>query len=180
MVVGHAMTEGMETGSVSEFDDGDRLVEDLIAWLRNLLDQDEQAATPETVGASGSLDRLVLTCVGRSGTGDCANRWRLGSGFNPPPRDQWPRLEREHRLTHVTPEQRWTLAVVAAHRAILDGVDRYIHPHPGQACTKWDNFDSCSLHLARMATAATPYAARVLGVLYEDRDGYRDEWRPAA
>lgn len=156
-----------------------QLVEALIAWLRNLLDEIEEAAIPQTVGASGSLERLVLCCVGPEGTG-CPQIWRIGPGFvPPPPRDQWARLEREHRLTHTTDAQRRTLALVKAHRAILDGVDRYLYPHPGQPCDKGgDPHGPCELHVARVGRMATPYAAQVLGVAYADRPGYQQEWHP--
>lgn len=75
------------------------------------------------------------------------------------------------------------LAEVEAKRRILEAVERYFDPHPGQPCTNLDEdgeqtWEPCELHVERMATAITPYVLPLLALPYADRPGYREEWQP--
>ncbi|GAB7044877.1 DUF6221 family protein [Catenuloplanes indicus] len=74
--------------------------------------------------------------------------------------------------------ERWRADLNAKLR-ILDAVERHADPHPGQPCTNDDNpYVECELHVAATGRV-DPYAAQLLALPYADRDGYRDEWRPA-
>lgn len=68
------------------------------------------------------------------------------------------------------------LRVVAAHRAILAAVEKYLDPHPGQPCTNVDDpWQACDLHVDAEGRV-NPYALRILASIYSDRDGYDPAW----
>lgn len=119
---------------------------DLITFLRARLEDDEQTA----LAANG--DEVVkwfgdeAVAYGESEVGQHIARW--------------------------LPSR--VLAEVEAKRRILDAVERYLDPHPGQPCTNIDDpWDSCDLHVERMETALNPYALRLLALPYTDRPGLR-------
>lgn len=87
------------------------------------------------------------------------------------------RGEHEHIAMH---DPASVLRWVAALREILAAVDRFVNPHPGQPCTNEGQdpprSEPCELHVARMATAVTPYALVVLAGIWSDHSDYRSEW----
>lgn len=70
------------------------------------------------------------------------------------------------------------LADIDSKRRIIDAVEHYLDPHPGQPCTNEDNpWVACDPHV-RAQNRVHPYALQLLALSYADRPGYRDEWRP--
>lgn len=65
----------------------------------------------------------------------------------------------EHCPAHV-------LRTVAAHRKILEAVERWLDPHPGQECTNVDDeYSHCELHVA-VKDKLPPYALTILAAVY--------------
>lgn len=72
-----------------------------------------------------------------------------------------------------------------AKRRIIEAVQRGAagHPEPhvnydGQDPADYDEYDTCQRCIAWSETTLNPYALRLLTPPYEDRPGYREEWRP--
>lgn len=69
---------------------------------------------------------------------------------------------------------------IAAKRAILAAVDKYLDPHPGQPCTNEDEpwFSECELHVAA-AGRVSDNALPLLASVWSDHADYRSEWGTA-
>lgn len=162
------------------------MTDDLIAFLRARLDEDEQianAATPPPwvaqVGAgSNPDDGRKHTLVGRV-------------AVDVPGRQKWLYSGNEHGGTAVHIAN-WdparVLADVDAKRKI---VDAYLpsggDPHPGLPCINYEgqdpaeyfSYDSCERHIAASARLLrSDYVLRLLALPYVDHPDYREEWRP--
>lgn len=132
------------------------VIEELVDWLGQILDEQAKKAVPNCVIISGgSPGPSVPNCIGRDGTGGCG--WRLeGVVVRPGERpDSWDRAIHEHNLRHLTDDERFTLALVASDRRILALLE-----------SSYD--DPTYLHVVTL-----------MGSAYADRPGYRDEWWPA-
>jgi hypothetical protein len=71
------------------------------------------------------------------------------------------------------------LREVAAKRAILTAVEKYLDPHPGQPCTNEDDqYDSCDLHTAATGRVS-PDVLPLLASVWSDHPDCRAEWSTA-
>ena len=90
---------------------------EMIEQLKAALDEDEQRAIPQTVVHSGGEPAPVVpNCIGPTGNG-CPASWRIDPAFVPV--QEWAALKLEHQLTHASPAQRQSLAMVAAVRELI-------------------------------------------------------------
>lgn len=84
----------------------------------------------------------------------------------------------EMRATHPTfcgpvwPTTDQILAQIAGHRALLA---EHLVAHTG---TSYQHCIRCADHEAHDALRGPCRTVRVLGAIYSDRPGYREEWRP--
>jgi Family of unknown function (DUF6221) len=68
------------------------------------------------------------------------------------------------------------LREVAAKRAILTAVDKYLDPHPGQPCTNEDNpYVDCELHSSATGRVS-PDVLPLLASVWSDHPDYRPSW----
>ena len=161
-------------------------MEDLITWLRGVLDADESAAK--------AVRRLAWESDGRiTVSGDVAGVWVLGDDGDPVAIAQCataedgegvdPRVIATHIALH-DPEQ--VLADVAAKRAILDAyLPEDGDPHPGLPCINYEGqnpehyseWDTCSRHIkANETLIRQDFVIRLLASAYRHRPGWRDSW----
>jgi hypothetical protein len=71
------------------------------------------------------------------------------------------------------------LREVAAKRAILTAVDKYLDPHPGQPCTNEDNpYVDCELHSAATGRIS-PDVLPLLASVWSDHADYDPSWSTA-
>lgn len=131
-------------------------MEDLIAWLRDVLDQDEAMVGAAIVddcdqdgGFEGSFDRLTK---GREVAGPLAFEPSFGEAA-------------ARMIVWNTPRR--ALATIRAHRAIVDGYAE-LAANPAR---RTDPLLHSHHHLLRRVVLT-------LAPAYADRPGYREEWKP--
>lgn len=125
-------------------------MDDLVAWLRAQLDEDEQAA------------RAAIEAEDPRMTSH-AYAWSLVSRLNG-------KVKRQQTLAGA-PAPRERLAEVEAKRRILDDYDILV-----SAIRRVDDVDGNQLLYARRDARESDI--RWLAQPYVDRPGYREEWRP--
>ena len=142
------------------------MADDLVAFLRARLAEDEQIALDfdKSAPAPWSLS---------DGPGGCIldkNGWRVvGDGYYDQPHE----LRHYHRFSPAR-----VLADVDAKRRILDAVEGYLNPHPGQECWRYADNDPCELHVAahQTRTLIDPGVLRFLAAPYAAHPDFRPEW----
>jgi hypothetical protein len=164
---------------------------DLVQWLGEQLDEDERIARAATAGPWRAHDThlgqygYAATVLSGEGNDTDLRAW-LPSMSNEPwdeARNVW--ADAEHVAAwgpaRVLREIGAKRAVVAAY--LPPGED----PHPGLPCVNYegqdpagyDEYDSCWQHLeASKKLIHHDYVLRLLAVVYEDRPGYQEAWRP--
>ncbi|MEV0726000.1 DUF6221 family protein [Micromonospora purpureochromogenes] len=133
------------------------MADDLVTWLRALLDEDERDA--RAVEGDGVWDVPSTGVVQLGGVGDLDGLVMA------------PRNVAHHMATH---DPARVLADVDAKRHILDA-------HPLEGPSKYVPFQYCGTCQDGdgIVTAPAPCPTqRALALPYADRPGYRDEWKP--
>lgn len=128
---------------------------DLLAWLRVQLDEDERTAKAATPGPwTVDSETYAETIYGREDEAVVAGgRWGdEASVFN----------ETEDAIHIARQNPARTLVEVESKRRILDGIAD-ADPHSAYITSTFTAWD----------------VLRLLALPYADRNGYRDEWRPA-
>lgn len=146
---------------------------DLIAWLRQQLDTDEQTAVRAggsewevgpAFGARENMVRIREQGVLVDSVGSCAESWAFVGQVASIP--NW-RENAQHIATH---DPARVLRQVAAQRSILNLCAAAMDAGQIKPGTTW-NDDAAGAEVAEATV-------RLLGEVYRDRPGYREEWRP--
>lgn len=146
-------------------------MEDLITWLRGVLDADESAAK--------AVRRLAWESDGRiTVSGDVAGVWVLGDDGDPVAIAQCataedgegvdPRVIATHIALH-DPEQ--VLADVAAKRAILE-----LHDQSGVRWVGFPRADRQESYCVHDQQGAPCHTVRLLASAHRHRPGWKQEW----
>lgn len=162
-------------------------MEDLITWLRGVLDDDETAAKAATPGPWGAQP-------GGQGTFD--NEWEVVSDAHEHPHPghyvvytgyEGGGASSEQNALHIARhDPRQVLADIAAKRAILDAyLPEDGDPHPGLPCINYEGqnpehyseWDTCSRHIkANETLIRQDFVIRLLASGYRHRPGWQDSW----
>lgn len=137
-------------------------MDELIAWLRQQLDEDERVARAATEGASGRWRRITNGTGGGVSYDDGPDDWPVWSTNGVVVYDEgFPTKPQAEHIARWDPAR--VLREVEAKRLILS-------EHAG--------VDVCDAHDANLETVPCP-TLLALALSYSDRLGYREEaWKP--
>lgn len=124
-------------------------VDDLVAWLRAQLDEDERVAKTATSGGPWRVDGMSVRGQTRMNLTDVLVV-----------RHTWPQ-EADHIVRH---DPARVLREVEAKRRIIDQYTTDINSDHWEARLAADDFGEAAL--------------RLLALPYADRPGYQEEWKP--